>query len=438
MSQESNKLKEQGNAAYKNKEYSRAINCYSRAIQLNPNDANFYSNRALSYFNLGQYVNCIIDCDKAISLSPALLKAHKKKASALAHLLRFGQAVDAMKTAVSCQKGNQTLKNELEEYENFQSNFNRYQAAEKNKDFAEALSCVAYLSNHMPDSKILKVYRIEALAKTGNTDEAAKLLGSLPGSSNDPDVHYLKGIIELYSGDSAKAKKHFTEGLQLDPDHSKCKQCLNKSKKCEKLKEEGNELVKSNKFAEAEAKYTEAINLDPFNKKLNSIIYSNRALTFMKRKQNLKALDDLNKSLELNPNYTKSLMRRAEVNMEREDYSAAIHDYGKIQQLDPSANLKAKIQEARKKQKVTKKKDYYAILGVAKTATQDEIKKAYKKLALKYHPDRNSTKSDAEKDEATKKFKDIAEAHGVLSDKDKRKKYDLGQSDFEGDFDMGD
>lgn len=63
----------------------------------------------------------------------------------------------------------------------------------------------------------------------------------------------------------------------------------------------------------------------------------------MKRKKNLKALDDLNKSLELNPNYTKSLMRRAEVNMEREDYSGAIHDYGKIEQLDPSANLKEKI-----------------------------------------------------------------------------------------------
>lgn len=74
-------------------------------------------------------------------------------------------------------------------------------------------------------------------------------------------------------------------------------------------------------------------------------------------------------------------------------------------------------------------------MGVSKTATDDEIKKAYKKLALKYHPDRNSTKTDAEKDEATKKFKDIAEAHGVLSDKDKRKKYDLGQSDFDGNFD---
>ena len=55
--------------------------------------------------------------------------------------------------------------------------------------------------------------------------------------------------------------------------------------------------MKANRFAEAESKNTEALNLDPFNKKLNSVIYSNRALTFMKRKQNLKALDDLNKSL---------------------------------------------------------------------------------------------------------------------------------------------
>ena len=69
----------------------------------------------------------------------------------------------------------------------------------------------------------------------------------------------------------------------------------------------------------------------------------------MKRKKTLKALDDLNKSLELDPKYLKSLVRRSEVNMEREDYSAAIMDYSKIQELDPSANLKEKIKEAKKK-----------------------------------------------------------------------------------------
>src|SRR3954465_12468726 len=64
-------------------------------------------------------------------------------------------------------------------------------------------------------------------------------------------------------------------------------------------------------------------------------------------------------------------------------------------------------------------KDYYKILGVAKTATQDEIKKAYRKLAVKYHPDKNPGDKKAEE-----KFKEITEANEVLSDPEKRKKYD--------------
>lgn len=70
------------------------------------------------------------------------------------------------------------------------------------------------------------------------------------------------------------------------------------------------------------------------------------------------------------------------------------------------------------------KRDYYEVLGVSKTATEQEIKAAYKKMAIKYHPDRQGDKSEAEKKEAEAKFKEAAEAYDVLHDPQKRQRYD--------------
>lgn len=77
-----------------------------------------------------------------------------------------------------------------------------------------------------------------------------------------------------------------------------------------------------------------------------------------------------------------------------------------------------------------KKRDYYEVLGVSKNATDDEIKRSFRKLSLKWHPDRQSGKTESEKAEALKKFQEIAEAYEVLSDKQKRANYD--QFGFDG------
>ncbi|MBQ8773241.1 MAG: molecular chaperone DnaJ [Muribaculaceae bacterium] len=83
------------------------------------------------------------------------------------------------------------------------------------------------------------------------------------------------------------------------------------------------------------------------------------------------------------------------------------------------------------------KRDYYEVLGVEKTASADELKKAYRKLALKYHPDKNPGDKEAEE-----KFKEAAEAYEVLSDSDKRARYDqfghsMGGQGFGGGFGGG-
>ena len=72
-------------------------------------------------------------------------------------------------------------------------------------------------------------------------------------------------------------------------------------------------------------------------------------------------------------------------------------------------------------------RDLYDIIGVSKNATQDEIKKSYRKLALKYHPDRNPDNKDAETN-----FKEAAEAYSILSDASKRSRYDqFGHAAFD-------
>src|ERR1700742_2122892 len=88
------------------------------------------------------------------------------------------------------------------------------------------------------------------------------------------------------------------------------------------------------------------------------------------------------------------------------------------------------------------KRDYYEILGVAKGASADEIKKAYRKVAMQYHPDRNPGDKSAEE-----KFKEAAEAYEVLSDSDKKIQYDRyghagvsgnGRGGFSGGMNMDD
>lgn len=73
---------------------------------------------------------------------------------------------------------------------------------------------------------------------------------------------------------------------------------------------------------------------------------------------------------------------------------------------------------------MAEKRDYYEVLGVSRNATADELKKAYRKMAIKYHPDRQQGKSEAEKKAAEEKFKEAAEAYDVLSNPDKRARYD--------------
>lgn len=197
-------------------------------------------------------------------------------------------------------------------------------------------------------------------------------------------------------------------------------------KKSQTLKEEASEIFKAGKFKEAIEKFNECLEIDPLNANFNSTILLNISICQDKLDNKKDALKTLNQAIKYNPKYSKALVKRGDMHLAMEEYNEAIRDYSEASEHDSNGfNVQAKLKDAQAKAKKAKRKDYYKILGVDKNAQEPEIQKAYKKLALKYHPDKNN-ESEEQAAVAKKKFQEIQEAKAILTDRDKREKYDQG------------
>lgn len=418
-------FKIQGNEEFKKGNYIKAVELYSKAIDIKSNEPAFYANRAACYLSLKKYKKCIEDCNKTLNLDDKFVKAYRRRARAYMMLGKLNLALQDFNTALSKEKDH-AVQREYEDCLQVEKDYNEVKKLMVDQRVTEAISYINQILKIVPDWRDIKILQIECLAKMGCAERSNEVLISLGNElGNNPDIYFLRGIIYLYSDNCDHAKKMFTEGLRLDPDDEKCKAALRNVKKLENLKQKGNDAIKNNNLQEALQSYDEALKCDPLNKTINAILYSNRALALMKLNKNQEALSDCNKSLELNDKYVKSYLRRAEIKMKLGEFDQAVNDYYKIKEIDPSQNVNNLIKTAQLEAQKAKRKDYYKILEVEKTATDAEIRKAYRKLALIWHPDKNN-ESDEKKKIAEKKFKEIAEAYSVLSDKNKRQRFDSG------------
>ncbi|XP_078621400.1 uncharacterized protein LOC144887857 isoform X1 [Branchiostoma floridae x Branchiostoma japonicum] len=426
----------------KHRKFEKAVEPLSKAIELCPTCASYYSNRAACYIMLGKFREGLEDARQTTRIDSNFLKGYMREAKCLLMLGDPSQAISTYQKVLQLDPNNQSVADELKVAQSVHHFETQAEGDMKKGDFRRAVFCLDRALDHAPQCTKFKIKKAEALALLGRHTEAHDVVSNILHIDNmNVDAMYVRGLCLYYQDNLDKAFAHFQQVLRLSPDHEKAKVAFRKAKSLRAKKEEGNNAFKAGRYQEAYDLYSEALRIDPHNVFINSKLYNNRATVGAKVNKLDQAIQDCTEAIKLDGNYLKAYLRRAKCYMDTEQYEEAVRDYEKVFNMERTREHKQLLSNAKLELKKSKRKDYYKILGVRKDASDDEIKKAYKKKALETHPDRHSSATPEEKAEQEKKFKEIGEAYATLSDSKKRVRYDNGQdiddmdSPFSHDFD---
>ncbi|KAL6447496.1 hypothetical protein ACFW04_000011 [Cataglyphis niger] len=380
--------KEVANQYYSQKQYKKALIGYNEVIAMCPNVSRYYGNRAACYMMLGQYRDALTDAKKCIELEPTFSKAYIRMIKCC---LILGDIVEA-----------ETILKKLLEFD------------PNNESIAAEQRDLAYVQKFLKDADAsynAKDYRKDIL----HIDK------------QNADAIYIRGMCLYFQDDVDRAFTHFQQVLRLAPDHAKALEIYKRAKCLKKKKEEGNAAFKREQYQEAYNLYNEALTIDPHNIMTNAKLHFNKATVAAKLGRLSESITECSEALKLNENYLKALLKRATIYMDLEEYEEAVRDLEKACKMDKNnRETKRLLAKAKLLLRKSKRKDYYKILGIDKNASTEDIKKAYRKRALDHHPDRHANASEGEKREQEKKFKEVGEAYGILSDPKKRSRYDRG------------
>merc|ERR1712137_133347 len=418
----------EGNEAYKNQNYSEAIALYSKAIAADPENPVYYGNRAAAYMMVDKFGDALKDCENATRLDPSFVRAHLRMAKCYTELGRFLEAKIAYSKVLEFEPHNKAAATEMKNVDLIREFVETAKQSIENNDAKRALQYLDRASN-LTSTKKIELLRAEAILGLKEYDRAVQVATSiLQRDDTNPDALYVRGFGMYRLGNHAQALAHMKRLIAYNPDDSRAIKLLKLIRRVESVKEEANEAFKAGRYEEAVKLYEQGTQCDPENDKFNATLYCNMAAALMKQGNYKDAILACTKAIDRDDKYVKAYKRRATCYTQENEHDDAVRDLQQVLEMEPDQETDQELRRAKKRAKVARRKDYYKILNVSRSATEPQIKTAYRKAALKWHPDRWSGKDQAEQDNAEKQFKDVGEAFAVLSDPQKKQRYDNGES----------
>lgn len=404
---------------------SDALTHYHAAVEGDPSNYLTLFKRGTVYLALGKARFALQDFTKVLELKPDFTSARMQRGSLYFKVGDYESALEDFQRVLQEDPYNAVVNDQYNRIPAALDQWAIVKSREEMADYQTVIHLVTQLLELSPMSVDFRRARANAYIQENDILSAISDLRSVNKLTQDSTEGYYQIAQLLYDiGHATSALKEIRECLKLDPEHKDCFPFYKKVKKVEKALSNAEASRDSQQYTDCVASAEIALKHE---KSVHMIIFGAKQLLctcLTKDEEYTKAIKQCTEALNIfkDPNV---LCDRAESHIGAELYDDAIRDYQAAIELDEHLQrAKEGVEKAKRLQKQSEKRDYYKILGVKRNASKQEIVKAYRKAAQKWHPDNFR---DDEKKLAEKKFIDIAAAKEVLTDPEKRRQFDAGE-----------
>ncbi|XP_071691297.1 inactive TPR repeat-containing thioredoxin TTL3-like [Rutidosis leptorrhynchoides] len=333
-----------GNEFFKRGNFTEALSLYDRAIAISPENAACRSNRAAVLTMLGRLGEAVWECEEAVRLNPGYQRAHQRLASLY---LRLG-LVERASHHLLYVRANDSA--ELQKLQALEKHINRCSDARKIGDWKGALrECEAALLTGAVSSPQIIACKAEAFLKLHQLEDADSVLVELPklepfpvscskvkffGMCCEAYVLYVRAHVDMAFGRFETATAFVEKARLIDSENMEVATLQKNVTLINRARAQGKELFNSGRFSDACTAYGEGLKCNLSN----SILYCNMAVCWSKLGLWDKSVEECNLALNIHPNYTKAIMRRAVSNAKLERWGKAVRDYEILRKKLPEDN----------------------------------------------------------------------------------------------------
>jgi len=427
---------EQGRKLLSSGQLSDALTHYHAAVEGDPDNFLTYFKRATVLLAMGRSKSALPDLDRVLELKPDFFQARLQRGNLLLKQGRLDEAHIDYEAVLRKSPDNPEALQQLSVIEPIRRDILDAKNYMDMGDYPAAIELLGKAIELAPWDSELRMMRADCHKQMGDYIAAISDIKPTTKLVSDNTGAYLQ-LSELHydMGELEDALREIRECLKLDPDHKDCFPFYKKMKKLNKQMTSAQDLVNNGDYDEALSKLKQALKTESQVTSLLNKAKRQMCHCHLKLQDPNEAIKLCNEALKLDENDVDALCDRAEAHILNEMYDEAVNDYQQAKNINEHLNkVQEGLERAQKLQKQSKKRDYYKILGLKRSATKKEILKSYRKLAVQWHPDQYKGE---DKKKAEKMFIDVAAAKEVLTDPEKRAKYDNGEDPLDPEAQQG-